>query len=149
MYRIPTKPRVVDGKRRSYGGTVRDEALRLKMSAPVKVQNSSKLSGSFRSKLKNLQKNIRAISKSRINYCKEKKLSTSNVDVVGRVKVDGQSEYLMLHNGRPHAYHGYVRSQDMYDSFVKSKIAVCDEVKSINGKQMYLKLQNNHPDAYK
>ena len=130
MYRIPTKPRVVDGKRRRYGGTVRDEALRLKMSAPVKVQNSSKVSDIFRNKLKNLQKNIRAISKSRINYSKEK-LSTSNVDVVGRVvnKVDGQSEYLMLHNSRPHAYQGHERSQDMYDSFVKSKIAVCDEVK--------------------
>ena len=119
MYRIPTKPRVVDGKRRSYGGTVRDEALRLKMSSPVKIQNSSKVSGSFRNKFKNLQKNIRAISKSRINYCEENKLSTSNVDVVGRVlnKVDGKSEYLMLHNSRPH-------------------------VKSVNGKQ-----QNN--DAYK
>ena len=130
MYRIPTKPRVVDGRRRSYGGTVRDEALRLKMSAPVKLQNSSKVSG-FRNKLKNLQKNIRAISKSRLNYRKVK-LSTSNVDVVGRVlnKVDGQSEYLMLHSSRPRVYQqGYERSQDMYDSFVKSKIAVCDEVK--------------------
>ena len=117
MYRIPAKPRVVDGNRRSYGGTVRDEALRLKLSAPVKVQKS-KVSGSFRNKLKNLQKNIRAISKSTIiNYRKEK-LSTSKVDVVGRVlnKVDDQSEYLMLHNSRPHAYQGYERSQDMYDS---------------------------------
>ena len=46
--------------------------------------------------MKNLQKNIRAISKSRINYCKEKLSITRNVDVVGRVlnKVDGQSKYV-------------------------------------------------------
>ena len=56
---------------------------------------------------------------------------------------------LMLHNSRPHAYQGYERSQDMYDSFVKSQIAVCDEVKRDNGKQIYLKEQNNHHDALK
>ena len=56
---------------------------------------------------------------------------------------------LMLHNSRPHAYQGYEKSQDMYDSFVKSQIAVCDEVKRDNGKQIYLKEQNNHPDALK
>ena len=81
-----------------------------------------------------------------INYCKEK-LYTSNVDVVDRVlnKIDGQLEY----SSRPHGYQGYERSQDVYDSFVKSKIAVCDEVKSVNEKQIYLKQQNNHADAYK
>ena len=83
MYRNPKRPGFVDGKRRSYGESIRNEVLRLKLSAPVKVQKSSKVSGSCRNKWKlcNIQTDIQLISKSRIDDCKDK-VSTSNVDVI-------------------------------------------------------------------
>ena len=145
MYRNPKRPGFVVGKRRSYGESIRNEALRLKMSAPVKVQKSSKVSGSCRKNLCNIQRDIQLISISRINDCKDK-VSTSNVDVVGRKvkKVDDQSKSLMLHNSRSDVHKS---SQDVHGNIVKSRIAVSDEVKKVDGQKIYLKLPNSHPDA--
>ena len=138
MYRNPKRPGIVNGKRRIYGESIRNEVLRLKLSAPVKVQKNSKVSGSCRKKwkLSNIQTGIQLISKSRINDCKDK-LSTSNVDVVGRkVKtVDDQSKSLMLHN-IPSDVHK--SSQDVNGNFVRSRIAVSGEVKRVDGQKICL-----------
>ena len=104
MYRIPGKSGIVDGKRRSYGESIRNEELRLKLSASVKGQKkkSGKISRpcSYNKWIMNAQNtNIRTINNSRIGLCKAFVSSNSsrlNQDVFNHeVKtVDNQREII-------------------------------------------------------
>ena len=106
MYRIPGKSGIVDGKRRSYGESIRNEELRLKLSASVKGQKSGKISrpSNYNKWIMNAQNtNIRRINNSGIvvyrGLCKGSVYSNSsrlNQDVFNHeVKtVDNQREPL-------------------------------------------------------
>ena len=109
MYRVPGKARIVDGKRRSYGESIRNEDSRLKLSAPVKGQNNGKISKRCNKWIINSHHTyIRTINNSRIVSCKAS--ASNDSSRLNRLvfnhevkKVDNQREPLKGESSRSYA----------------------------------------------